>query len=524
MWQATAMAAASPTGRNPAPADTQAWWERRTVLVLLVALTALPAAATTLPPLIDLYGHLGRYKIELDLASSPWLQRNWDFEWKLVANLGVDLLIIPLSALFGLERAGWIVGVCLPPLLASGFLRTARAVHGHIPATALAALPFALAYPYQYGFVNYWLGLGLAFHIYASWVARRTSDGFANGLPFLLAGLVLWLTHVFAWGILGVLAGCAELVRVWQDGERRLVRLGWRVLARIWPLLGPLPLFIVWRRNGEGAGSSGWFDWDLKLRNLTHVLRDQSAVLDLTSIYAAVFLIYVAWRQPGNTAKRSLTLAAVVFIALIVLFPFELFGSAFADARLSAVLFAVVLLSFAADDRAGRPAAWIAAVAVGFHVVRIAAGTAGFVAYDRDRARHLEALEHVQRGGRIVALVGLDCVRPWRLPRLEHIASLAIVRREAFVNTQWDVPGAQLVVPLAGRGTPFNNDPSQLVLDSGACDKDLRPEIGQRIATIPRARFDYVWIVALDPRTLPSYPGLQQIHAGENSALYRIIK
>lgn len=494
------------------------------MLALLVALTALPAAVTTLPPLIDFYSHIGRYKIELDLASSPLLQRNWDFEWKLIANLGIDLLIIPLSALFGLERAAWLVGVCLPPLVASGFLRTARAVHGHIPATALPALPFALAYPYQYGFVNFWLGVGLAFHLYAGWVSRRRSDGAASGLPFLAAGLGLWLTHVFAWGILGVLVGCAELARVWRDGERRLVRLAWRLFARMWPLLAPLPLMVVWRRNGEGAASLGWFDWGLKLRHLTHVLRDQLHALDIASLAAALFLIYFAWRTPRVSAKPELSLAAAVFLGLFVLFPFVLFGSAYADARLSAVILATALLSFAVTERAGRTASLIAAAAVAFHVVRIAVGTAGFVAYDRDHQQKLAALDHVPRGARIVALVGVDCAPPWRLPRLEHIPSLAILKRDAFVNAQWDAPGAQLVIPLAGRGTPFNNDPSQFVRDSRACDKDLRPELARRITMIPQPRFDYVWIIAFDPRTLPAYPGLRRVYAGEGSAMYRITR
>ena len=48
---------------------------------------------------------MGRYRVELDLDHSPWLQRYYDYHWAAIGNLGVDLLVIPLGKLFGLEPA-----------------------------------------------------------------------------------------------------------------------------------------------------------------------------------------------------------------------------------------------------------------------------------------------------------------------------------------------------------------------------------------------------------------------------------
>ena len=119
----------------------------------------LPLLWPDVPPLVDLPGHMGRYRVQLDLATSPFLQRFYTFDWALIGNLGVDLAVIPLARLFGLEPAVKLIVLAIPPLTVVGFLWVAREVHGRIPATALFALPLAYSYPFQFGFVNFALAM-----------------------------------------------------------------------------------------------------------------------------------------------------------------------------------------------------------------------------------------------------------------------------------------------------------------------------------------------------------------------------
>ena len=65
------------------------------VLALVVLATAMPLLYPPVPPLVDLLGHMGRYRVELDLDHSPWLQRYYDYHWAAIGNLGVDLLVDP---------------------------------------------------------------------------------------------------------------------------------------------------------------------------------------------------------------------------------------------------------------------------------------------------------------------------------------------------------------------------------------------------------------------------------------------
>jgi hypothetical protein len=500
------------------------WWRNRPLLVALCLATALPVLVTSVPPLIDYFSHLGHYRIQTGLADSPLLQRNWDFHWALIPNLGVDLLVELLTPLLGLERAAWLIALIIPPLMAIGFVRTAKAAHGEVPPTLLAALPFVLAYPFQFGFMNYWLGTAIAFNLFATWLLTDASRPWRKALLFVPASLMLWVVHAFAWGILGVLAGGAEIGRAWKDGERRMAGLLLRPALRCWPLLPPLLLMAVWRTDGEGGGGGGaveWIQFIYKVTSFIVVLRDQWMPLDIASICAVVLLVSLAFLSRRLSFHPILGIPALALFALAVFFPYKLFGIDTGYTRLWPIVIATALLAVRIDPETPKVASWIAVIALTLLLIRIGVGTAGFAAYDRDSARHLAALDQITPGSRVVVLVGAPCGGPWRSSRLQHLGSMAIVRRDAFTNTQWSLAGAHLVKPLGGANTPFNVSPSEVVRSSD-CPDDLRPLLYQKMALIPRDRFDYVWVIDFNPATLTTQTGLQPLFSDTSTILYQI--
>src|SRR5881394_2461374 len=94
---AKAASAAEVTDHAPA------WWESWPCLALVVLATMVPLLYPPIPPLVDLFGHMGRYRVELDAAHSPWLGQYYGYHWAAIGNLGVDLLVKLLAPLFGLE-------------------------------------------------------------------------------------------------------------------------------------------------------------------------------------------------------------------------------------------------------------------------------------------------------------------------------------------------------------------------------------------------------------------------------------
>ena len=106
------------------------------------------------------------------------------------------------------------------------------------------------------------------------------------------------------------------------------------------------------------------------------------------------------------------------------------------------------------------------AVAIGalaFVLVRTAGTTVSTWLYDRSYDRELAALDHVPHGARLVSFGGRECVEPWAMTRLLHLPAMAMVRRHAFSNDQWVMPGAQLLTVRYKPGWPFIRDASQVV-------------------------------------------------------------
>ena len=105
----TPAAAALPKGA-PRP-----WWEGRPFVVAMILLAFVPLAYPTIPPLVDIGGHMGRYEVAAHVADSPILQQWFSFRWLPIGNLGVDLLVVPLAKLIGVEPATKLVVMSIPP-------------------------------------------------------------------------------------------------------------------------------------------------------------------------------------------------------------------------------------------------------------------------------------------------------------------------------------------------------------------------------------------------------------------------
>ncbi len=486
------------------------WWESRWAVAVAALAATIPLWLVTVPPLIDLVGHMGRYHVQLNLAGNATLAANWDYHWRLIGNLGSDVLMEPLGRMFGVERGAVVLAGLILVVMITGIARLARAAHGSLPATAWAAFPFAMAYPWQYGLVNYWLGVGCALHAAAFYYRRA--------MPWWLLGpasLLLWTVHIYGWAVFAVLVVARAMAGL--PVRKRLP-----ALLKLWPLGAPAVVMFAlsYGQAGSAAATLGWLDFGYKALALSWTLRDQNQWLDIGCLIAAMLLIYAGVRSKAFKLDTALGTAALLLLGATLVIPYQLLGSAFADARLWPVVFIVALLAIRPVEAGGQLAAGIALGAALIFGVRIAATTVGFAQYDTAYARHLKALDLMPRGARVAVFTEFPCEVAWRRPRLDHLDGMAVVRRDAFTNGQWDVPGAQLLVPLAAKGTRFNSDPSQLVMGCG----DLRPALAARLADFPRDRFDLVWLIGYRPETLPRYKGLMPLFADDRTILYRIEK
>ncbi|MDQ8755823.1 hypothetical protein RCO27_06235 [Sphingosinicella sp. LHD-64] len=521
-----------PSEPFPTAKERDAFWERRIVLVLLLVLTALPMVWPNVPPLLDLPGHMGRYRVQLDLASSPALQQFYMFDWRLIGNLGVDLLVELLAPLIGLELAVRLIVLAIPPLTAGGLLWVAHEVHGRIPPTTLFALPFAYNFPFFFGFANFALSMALALLAFALWLrlARKGRPGL-RAILFVPISMILWVVHAFGWGTLGVLAFSAELVRQFDQrrsacppdllgGVQCFVAAGFFAGLHCLALAPPLGLMLLWR--SEAGGQTGdWFNWERKWEWVTQALRDRWEWFDLASV-GLVSLILAGTILFPRSYSRNLLASTLFLIVVFILLPRIVFGSAYADMRLAPYLFAIGLVAIRFPYRFRHSAVTaIGIIGLSFFLVRTAATTASTWIYDQRYDRELAALAHVPHGARMVSFVGRPCTERWAMTRLLHLPAMAIVRREAFSNDQWTMAGAQLLQVRYRPGWPFIRDASQVVT-YWRCRNEVWRTIDVALKTFPRHGFDYVWLID-PPRYDPALTeGLTPIWRDGTSVLYRV--
>ena len=495
------------------------WWNRPSALAACILLALVPLVWPSIPPLVDVPGHMGRYAVQLDPA--PF--RDWyEFRWKLIGNLGVDLLMEPIGRLFGVEIATKLIVMTIPALAIAGLLWIAREVHGRVPPTAFFALPLMWGHPFVFGFINFTLAMAMALLGFALWL-RMARTGRAKWRPFVFLPLacIVWTAHTFGWGLLGLLCFSADLIRQRDSGKSWGAAAVGSALACL-PMAVPLVPMILWRSTATDM-TGDWFDWGTKSLWVLTTLRDRWQGFDLLSLGVLVGVIIVALRSPVLTFSRNLAVSALVLLAVYVLLPRIIFGSAYADMRLTPYLFAIAIIAIRPKpEAAAKFLGTLAAIGLVFFAARIGAHTAsmGIASARYDQA--LVALDHIPPHARVAAFTQRTCGVEWSTNRMEHLSALVMVRRQGFSNDQWDVSGANLMTITKRDAPAFAVDPSQLIV-AQSCGRGapwMTPD--EALAKLPRAAFDYVWLIDPPLYDVRLTAGMTPVWREGRDVLYRI--
>jgi hypothetical protein len=494
---------------------------QRVIMIALILLSLIPLLWPTIPPITDLYVHIGRYSIAHNLPTDPLLQRYYSYNWALIPNLGVDLMVKFMAPLIGVEPAAKLSIMGIIAATGAALLLLARQAHGRITAAVLFALPLAYGYPFQFGFVNFCLSMALALLGFYLWM--RLGD--ANKLKmraalFVPLAIIVWVAHASGWGALGLCVFAAEIIRHRDAGAkwlRTLLSSGIHCL----PLTAPLALMVM--SHGGGAQMTGqWFNWLIKFQAVMMALSDRWQLFDIISIEIILFIIAAAMVLRAVRFDRRLGLAALFLFIAYLLIPWALMGSTYADMRLAAFVVAIALIAI--DVRPGAApllGKYMMIAGAAFFLVRTTATTVSFARYETDIRAELEALPHIPVGSRVAAFIDRACESRWSHDRRTHLASIGLGRRSLFVNDQFSMGGVQLVgvhYPAAGL---FTSDPSQMVVHQRCPGEDWR-KLPEAIDILPRSAFDYVWMINIKDRDGVNFSGLTPIWQQASSTLYKI--
>ena len=467
-------------------------WLRAPWLLAAIVMLCLPYLLVTVPPLIDLPGHLGAAAIEAAGPDSA-LRQYWTWQWAYSLNMGGEVLMKLLADAFGLVAAGWWSAVIATALFAAGCVAAIRAVNPRGGYGIGWALLFVFSYPLLMGFINYVLATGLALLAFAAWVALHERPGARIAL-LLIAQPILLTCHAVGGALLPLLVAAYSIGAALD--QRRPLRESVRQIAHCcWPLLATVATMALWKLAAPaGKGGLQWFAMQ-KLLAFPFALRDQSEALDIATLVTCGLLL-VGGAAMGAKWSWKQGLPALALAVLFAIAPGAIDGSALVDVRLLPVAI-MLALGFQDWSRATLPVArGVALAGVALLSVRLAATAHGFAAYDTDYKAQLAALDRVQPGAKVLALVEHSCLREsWRTSRTDHLPSLAGVYRGAWTNDNWAVPGLHMLTPKFRPGPGYTADPSTFVWSPGCSGGKLLRGVDQAMRKAPLDMVDYVWLI-----------------------------
>jgi hypothetical protein len=492
--------------------------------VLIIAICAVPLISPTIPPLTDLPGHMGAYQVELSLASSSILQRFYSFKWGLVGNLGVEILILPMAALAGLELAIKLIVIGIVIITSAGMLLVSREAHGRIQTTALFALPLAYCYPFLFGFVNFCLTMGLSLIALAIWM-RLGSTGCIRWRASLFAIIApaLWLSHAEGWFLFCLMCGGTELARIVALRGLSLKTLAQTGLACL-PLATALPLVLL-QQNGTATEFLNWMDVSSLAKWSIGLFRDRWAYIDMLCAAVAVALVLLAvTRRFGLRVEAVLFYPAAFLLIASMLLPDRLNGAGYVSSRIIPYVAILAILSVRYSSEKSLRRTLFVVASVLFFVLRMTAVTASTYLYSRSYNDQLGAVEHIPLGSTVATFWPQPCasgLSVWKTDRLGHLSGIALSRRLSFVNSEWATPGLQLLRAKLPDVSPFDRDPSEIVTISDCPSAGYR-SIEKALDDLPWQQFDYLWLVGVPRQNWPRRPWLQPVWTIEDGFLAKI--
>jgi hypothetical protein len=342
-----------------------------------------------------------------------------------------------------------------------------------------------------------------------------------RAILFVPISIVIFFCHTYGWGALGLLCFSAEAVRQHDRGIGWL-RAGLNAALHASVMALPVVIMLAWRSETHGGSTGDWFNWKAKFYWLQMALRDRYKWYDIGSVGVAFLVLIEALRNPRLTFSRNLAFSGLVLVAGFILLPRIIFGSAYADMRLAPYMFAILLLAirFRGETHA-RLGNALAVLALAFCVVRLGGNTISLARASDDQQAKLVALEHVPDGSRVATLVLMSCRNAWALPRNSHLGAMVMVRRQGFSNDQWVMEGLNLLELRHTGAGYFASDPSEIVRENW-CHDGLHQTIDEAVAAVPRAAFDYIWLVDAVPSSPKLTADMQLVWRGPGSLLYRL--
>jgi hypothetical protein len=509
-------------------------WERDWPLLPLLAVAALliaPLWCVTIPAMPDYPAHFASFWLIGQGGHEASVSGFYRIQWAFLPNLAAEIAVPLLARLVSLESA---IRIFLSAALAFWVLGPAainRALHGRIGAGPFAAAFFAYNVNFMWGFFNFYFAAGLAFLIFAAWIATAERKGLWRIVIFTLAVTLVYFCHIFAVAVLGIMIGGFELARLLEQRPvtaKAVVRRG----AQIAILFVPSALAFLFLKPGSGAD-----DHALEFNLLDTMLDRYESLIQhyydkpdyvLPALLLALLLLALYLRRARLPPVMNWVLGAMAATSLLA--PEWAMGGWACHLRMPAI-FAATLFA-ACDFRLGKKLfIGVIIAALGLSAWNAKVLAAAWRGYDSQYREFRGALGNVPRGAKLLTVLDGDAIGLASDQPYWHMAEFAISARGAFTPLMFTTKGqhvVRLLPPYTGfaaataqQGSP--PDISELD-DLAAGNVDGDPDIADIFPYLMyfQCHFDQVVLIHLHGPRSPVPAMLHLRHAGSFFSLYDV--
>lgn len=498
------------------------WQKQRRVVgylgayVALLAIALIPVWLVTIPPLVDYPNHLARMHILIYGPDSRALQQFYEVRWTALPNLAMDLMVPPLTQLMPLESAGRVFVSLTLAALSSGVLALHYALHRRVSPWPLVVFLLLYNTIFLYGILNFLFGLGLALWALAGWIYLRDRSCLLRAFVASFLSVLLFFAHLSALGVYALCVVGYEFARArahYSAGDPTALR-AWTIT--LGQFLVPMGVLILASPTG-GTSASPAFQYDdigfvaaRKLGGLLLLIGNYEQVLDAAAATFVLFLVVFALfiRRLSVSSEMRYAIAALVLAFLVM--PFQLYGSNFADSRLTVALALVLIACSDARLPNGRVALGLALCLLSVHVVRMGAIIDRWKKSDEIHSEYLQAIDKLPAGSKLLAAWAGKSVRDIFDSPGPHLSALAVIKKSVFLPTMYAM----------SRGQPISFTPRYLALAESWSKREYWGGESPPWDKLTE-QYDYVFAVREKLFDVPPPPALQLVHEGTNFRLYK---
>src|SRR6267154_2891860 len=183
------------------------------VVGLLFVASIVPALSVEIPAMVDYVNHLARMHLLVDAAAGR-PNPAYEIDWRLYPNLAVDIIVPVMARFVSVETAARLFLLASQTLVVSGAIALEIEVRGRHRISGFAALIALYSLPFLWGLMNFEFGCGVALWAIVFWIHFREGPWLVRGALHAGFVAVLFVTHMIALGIYGLMIFCYEASQI----------------------------------------------------------------------------------------------------------------------------------------------------------------------------------------------------------------------------------------------------------------------------------------------------------------------